>query len=146
MDSSAAGELFPRTEMGLAAYANHLNDASAATVNNELKMARQKYQQDKSAYNTLRLAVVLMQPQNSTVGSQQAENLLKRYLQTRAQRTGLSALADREEGYQTLAQLLLDQLSQRHQLVEENLSLKEKINQLMHIESTLSTPQASILY
>lgn len=146
MDSSAAGELFPRTEMGLAAYANHLNDADASAISNELKLARQHYQQDKSGYNTLRLAVVLMQPQNGTAGSQQAENMLNSYLKSRAQRSGLAALTSSDEGYQTLAQLLLDQLTQRHRLLEENLSLKEKINQLMYIESTLSKPQASTLY
>ncbi|AKH68708.1 hypothetical protein IMCC21906_01029 [Spongiibacter sp. IMCC21906] len=143
MASTSDGQLFARSELGIISFANYLDNVSHAQASQELSLARKNYQRDNDSYNTLRLAAALMQTSTNTANLQQAENILHSYVRKAKRKTGLSALTSSYNRYEPVAQFLLNHLEQRKKIVAENLSLKQKIEQLMLIENKLSQPQAT---
>lgn len=140
---SASGESFPRTEMGLVAFSNHLTDLSHSQLTEEQTLAEKNYRADKDGYNTMWLAIVLMQ---SSSTQQRACKILRDYLGKQAspgRRPG--AFMAGTDSYQTLAEFLLNSAEQRQQLFAENLSLQQKIEKLMYIENSLNYPEAKTL-
>lgn len=145
MASTADGQVLPRSELGLLAFSNYLDGLSNHQFSKELALARDNYKVDDDSYNTLRLALVYMQPNAELAGSQRAERLLRSYINgtsTREQQrvSTFGGYFDNNTGYETLATFLLKSVEQRQSLVEENISLQQKIEQLMFIENHLSQP------
>lgn len=128
-----AGSAFPRSESGLLAYANYLQQLSGPQLRQEQQRARQALNNSDEAYNVLRLALSMMASTESTRDQRHAQSLLHNYLDGRPSTHFMSLESD----YRDLAKLLLNHLDQQQKLIAERSSLAQKLEQLMLIESSL---------
>jgi|TARA_R110001583_G_scaffold17365_3_gene70363 hypothetical protein len=143
MTNTAGGKAFPRTELGLLAFSNYISNVSGSQLDAELNLAEKNYRAKRDDYNMLWLAIVLMQPHAAPASNQMAVRLLRDYVNR--SKTAADYRFDRLIGetgsYDTLAEFLLNSTAQRQRLLADNATLRQKIEKLMLIESSLNYPQ-----
>ncbi|MEX1669256.1 hypothetical protein AB4876_10060 [Zhongshania guokunii] len=143
MTLTASGKAFPRSEIGLLAFSNYICGVTGTQLDTELDLAEKQFQANRDRYNTLWLAIVLMQPHAAPASNQMALRLLNDYVNNKsAVNHRASTFMPSNDSYDVLAKFLLDSATQRQRLIADNTSLKQKIEKLMLIESSLNYPQA----
>ena len=142
MTQAASGKSFPRSEIGLLAFSNYICGVTGKQLDAELDLAEKVYQANRDRHNTLRLAIVLMQPHAAQASNQMAMRLLGDYVNrnnvTAVHRPG--SFMSEPDNYDTLAKFLLKTTEQRQRLLTDNTSLQQKIEKLMLIENSLNYP------
>ena len=142
MAPASGARTFPRSEVGLLAFSNYISGVTGTQLDAELDLAEKAYQSQRDRYNTLWLAIVLMQHHAAQASNQMAMRLLNDYV-NQHKVTGSSRPGNFMTGldnYDTLAEFLLKTIEQRQRLLADNAALHQKIEKLMLIENSLNYP------
>ncbi|WP_295873879.1 hypothetical protein [uncultured Zhongshania sp.] len=131
---STSAKYFSRSESGLLAYARHLGELGPGQLGKEQSAATAEYRNQDDNYNTLRLALALMQSTTDMAKQNSAEALLRKLMRNRST-AGVNSFVYQNEAYYDLGQLLLNTIAARKQLVADHHELEQKLEKLLFIEN-----------